>query len=284
MLKKVIDLILYGNFWIACCALALCFQMQLILNIPLTLDVLVFFAFFATLFLYAAHRIVGISKLHEYFQVERYGVISTFKQHIRIYAAIGLIGSLVCFFYLSRSVQLALLIPAIVSLAYVIPFLGTNRRLRDVNHVKIFMVAIVWAWVTVLLPALEYGMFFDKNLMAMLVERALFIFAITLPFDIRDLKVDAHSDVKTIPAQIGVSNTKHLGAACLVIAFLIAFFLFQNGVYPQAVLIGLLLSYLSTTILVYLSDPKRHDYFYSGLMDGTMVFQFLFVWLCYQVM
>lgn len=283
MLKKIIDLMLYGNFWIACCAMALCFQMQLILEIPLALDVLVCFAFFATLFLYAAHRIVGISKLHEYFQVERYGVISTFKQHIRIYAFIGFMGSLICFFYLSRPVQIALLIPAIVSLAYVIPVLGTNRRLRDVNHIKIFMVAIVWAWVTVLLPGLEYGKNIDLNLIAMFIERALFIFAITLPFDVRDLKVDAHSDVKTIPAQIGTANAKHLAAASLILAFLIALFLYRNGIYTSPVLTGLVLSYVSTTLLVYLSDPKRHDYFYSGLMDGTMVFQFLLVWLCFNL-
>jgi len=206
-----------------------------------------------------------------------------FKQHIRIYALIGFTGSLICFFYLSRAVQLALFIPAIVSLAYVIPFLGTNRRLRDVNHIKIFMVAIVWAWVTVLLPALEYEMNFDKNLLLMILERALFIFAITLPFDIRDLKVDKHSEVNTIPAQIGVSKTKYLAIFCLVFAFLIALYLFQNGIYTKSVLIGLFLSFLSTSIIVGFSDPKRHDYFYSGLMDGTMVLQFLFVWLCFNI-
>lgn len=284
LLKKIINLLLYGNFWIAGCALALCLQMKLVLLDSISLDVLCVFAFLSTLFLYAVHRIVGISKLHEYFQVERYGVIATFKNHIRVYALVGLIGTGISFFFLSRSVQLALIIPAVISLAYVIPFLGSNRRLRDMDHIKIFLVAIVWAWVTVLLPGLEYGLVIDQNFVFLFLERMLFIFAITLPFDIRDLKVDEHSKVKTIPAQLGVINTKILGIFCLILAAILAFLLFHNDIYQFPVFLGIMLSYATTMFLIFLSDSDRHDYFYSGLIDGTMILQFLFIFVCQSLL
>lgn len=277
-IKKFIDLVFYGNFWIATCALAMSWQSQWIFGQPLHLDIFAGLVFFATLFLYAAHRIVGISKSHEYFQLERYSVISTFKSHIQFYAVLGLLGSAICFFYVNRTVQLALLIPGIISLGYVLPLLGNKKRLRDLNHIKIFLVAIVWAWVSVLLPALQYEQVIDSSIFVMAIERALFIFAITLPFDIRDLNVDQHSKVKTLPAQLGLTKTKVLGAFILLCCSLLATLLWQQQLYSTNILLALIVSYFTTGLLVFASTPQRHDYFYTGLMDGTMILQFLLIY------
>lgn len=277
-IKKLVDLVLYGNFWIATCALAMSWQSQCIFNQPLRLDIFSGLVFFATLFLYAAHRIVGISKSHEYFQLERYSVITTFKSHIQFYAVLGFVGSVVCFLYVNQAVQLALLIPGIISLGYVLPLLGNKKRLRDLNHIKIFLVAIVWAWVSVLLPALQYEQVIGSTIFIMTIERALFIFAITLPFDIRDLNVDQDSKVKTLPAQLGLVKTQYLGIFSLFICFLLTTLLWQQQFYSSTTLVVLIVSYFTTGLLVFASTPQRHDYFYTGLMDGTMIFQFLLVY------
>jgi len=277
-LKKIFDLILYGNFWIAACALAMMMQSERILTHTISLNSLNCFVFFSTLFLYAVHRIVGIAKLSEYFDVDRYAVIAHYKSHIQFYAGIGLVGIVIYFWLLSTAVQWSLIIPGILSLAYVIPFLrGKRRRIRDFNHIKIFLIAIVWAWISVLLPALEYGLEISTPILLMTLERALFIFAITLPFDIRDLKVDAHSAVKTIPASIGVKASKVVGLLSLLAMAGLVILNFQLGFYNDAMLYGLLLSILTTAVFIGISTPERHDYFYSGLIDGTMIIQFLFI-------
>jgi len=278
LLKKFIDLLLYGNFWIAAGALAMSWQSQLIFTGQIQWDALASFVFFSTLFLYALHRIVGISKLHEYFQLERYSVIATFKTHIQFYALIGFIGTTISFFYLNRAVQAALIIPGLLSLGYVVPFLGRKKRLRDFNHIKIFLVAIVWAWVSVLLPALHSQEPLTLALGLMILERALFIFAITLPFDIRDLKVDMHSEVKTLPAQMGWIKTKYLAQGLVLLALLLAFANYQLQLYSWPQLLALFIAYLITALLIHRSHPDRHDYFYTGLMDGTMILQFILLW------
>ncbi|MEM8909046.1 MAG: UbiA family prenyltransferase, partial [Bacteroidota bacterium] len=191
-----------------------------------------------------------------------------------------ILGTAISFFYLSWNMQLALLIPGGIALGYVLPFLGNQKRLRDINHVKIFLVAIVWAWVSVLLPALQEQISLDGLLALMIAERALFIFAITLPFDIRDLQVDQHSQVSTLPAQLGVTRSKLLANLLLLLCGLLATVLYLLDYYSFSVLVGLLLAYLSTALLLYFSHPKKHDYFYSGLMDGTMILQFVLVWIC----
>ncbi len=283
LIKKFIDLLLYGNFWIALCALAMIVQTQRLFGQLPQLDVLALFVFFATLFIYAVHRIVGISKLHEFYDVDRYAVIARYKHHIRVYAVLGLLGMAYLFWSLSFSTQMALVIPGLLSLGYVVPFLkGSRRRLRDINHIKIFLIAIVWAWITVLLPALEYSVSDPLPLLLMSLERALFIFAITLPFDIRDLKVDAHSAVKTLPSTIGLKRSRQLGYAVLLLMWALVMANFMLSFYSLPTLIALSLSILSTTLLVHYSNEKRHDYYYSGLMDGTMIVQFILVEIAFR--
>ena len=277
LIKKFIDLIFYSNLWIALCASAMCWQTQFILTGKTELNWLLGLIFFATLFLYALHRIIGISKVHEFLELERYAVISKFKHHITFYAILAGLGGAWCFWNISFDLKIALFAPGLISLGYVIPFLGGNKRLRDLNHIKIFLIAFVWAWVTVILPAMEVGLFYERNIWLMAMERVLFIFSITLPFDIRDLKVDTHGEVKTIPAVIGIKKTKQLGAVVLFLTFLISLFLFMGNFYSEKVLLGLTLSYLTTLYLVFKSDRIKHDYFFTGVMDGTMIIQFLLV-------
>ncbi len=280
LLKKIVDLLLYGNLWIALCALAMAAQSQLLLKGQFERDALLLFIFFATLFLYAIHRIIGISKLHKYFEADRYGIIVRFKSHIKLYAIIGGLGMLWYFGQLSGAVQLALVVPALLSLGYTLPFLkGKQLRLRDLDFIKIFLVAGVWAWVSVLLPALEYGC--PKAMLAlMLAERSCFVFAITLPFDIRDLKVDASSQLRTLPAAIGINRSKWLAISLLGAMSALAAANWWLGNYPAGALLGIALSAICTGGLVWWSEPWRHDYFYSGLMDGTMILQAVLVGYC----
>jgi len=133
MLKKFIDLILYSNLFIACCAVAMTWQTQLLLEQKLAFTPLVGLIFCATLVIYALHRVVGMSKVTDFLDVERFHVIQTYWSHILFYAALAVIGGAICFFYLKIPTQLTLIIPGLLSVAYVLPFLGKKRekRLRD---------------------------------------------------------------------------------------------------------------------------------------------------------
>jgi len=277
MLKKIIDLILYSNLFIACGAVAMTWQTQLLLGQEFALTPLVGLVFCATLVIYALHRVVGMSKVKDFLDIERFHVIQTYRTHILFYAAVAVVGGAICFFYLKFSTQLALVIPALLSVAYVLPFLGKKRekRLRDVHFIKIFLIAIVWAYVTVFLPALELGEWKNEIVLRMFVERSLFVFCITLPFDIRDLKVDKHNKVNTLPAKLGLTFTLLL-AFLLMLGFVVLCYI--N--YPLPYFFALLFSAVSTYLFIYFSPKFTHDYYFTGLMDGTMIVQFLVVWCC----
>ncbi|MCB0567491.1 MAG: UbiA family prenyltransferase [Phaeodactylibacter sp.] len=278
LIRAIINLILYSNLWIAVAALAMAAQTQLLLNGQVQPTPLLGFIFFATLFLYAVHRIVGLEKAQPFLKKGRFFVISRFRSHITFYAIAAGLGAAVFFLQLSFRLQLAAVAPSLIALGYVLPFLSGRRRLRDLSYVKIFLIAIAWSWITVLLPALELGMGWSIPMLIMLLERAFFIFAITLPFDIRDLEVDAYNQVKTLPAQLGYRRTKALALACLLIMTALAGLNYHIDVYGAGVFSALLLSALIAFALIYFADKVKHDYYFSGLIDGAMVLQFVLVW------
>lgn len=255
-------------------------QTEWILYGVLQWNYLTTFVFAATLFLYALHRLVGMEKVKPFAKKYRYAIIAKYQYHILWYAIIGAFIAIYLFFSLTFQNQLLIILPALLSLGYVVPFFGKNRRLRDFDYIKIFLIAIVWAFITVLLPIVErqaWAITLTDILIG--IERALFIFAITIPFDIRDLKVDQHIQVKTIPAIIGIQKSKLLAGFLLMLAFLIALLLYYLTVYNACILAALSLSYLSTYCLITYSDKTAQDYFFTGVMDGTMLVQFLLVFL-----
>ncbi|MEM8525647.1 MAG: UbiA family prenyltransferase [Bacteroidota bacterium] len=274
---KLLNLILYSNLWIALAAVATTAQTFLLLKDKIDQPNFLIFVCASTLFIYAVHRIVGLQKVKPFQSKGRYLVISTFKSHIIIYAIVAGITAFVCFWKLQRAVQLSLVVPSVVALAYVLPMLAGKKRLRDIHFVKIFLVAIVWAWVGVILPVLQIEQNLDASVWWMVAERALFIFAITLPFDIRDLKIDEHANVQTIPAKIGVQRSKRLAFLALVGTLICSYQNVMLGTYSSLNWWALALSAASTGILIFFSDRKMHDYYFTALLDGTIIFQFLLV-------
>lgn len=283
IIRKVIDLFLYSNIYIAAAAVALTWQTQLILFDEFELDALSILVFFATMFIYASHRLVGLFSVKKFLKEGRFHIINTYKNHIWIYTGIALIGLAYAFFQVSFRIQLALIIPGLVSLGYVIPFLGFQKnrklRLRDLNWIKIFLIAVVWGYVTVILPIVEIRSVHWSDAL-IFIERMVFIFMITLPFDIRDLKVDQYNNVKTIPAVYGISFTMKLVLISLIFLLLLTsvnyLFVPESPIYFATY--GLWLSLISTYIFIRISIDKTDDYYFTGLLDGTMWLQFVCVW------
>lgn len=276
---KLINFLLYSNIYIALCAVAMTAQTLYIYDINIkTSPALLGLVFFSTLVIYALHRLVSLSKVDKSLEVERFNVIGTYKQHIQIYAGLGIVGGGICFFCLNHLTQYALIIPALLSLGYVIPFMGNKKlRLRDVHFIKIFLIAIVWSYVTVLLPFLEFEITIGFQELGVLLERVLFIFVITLPFDLRDWEIDKKNHVRTIPATIGVQNTLWLAFFILIIWGILIF-----QIYVFTISVALLISGISTGVFVYFSPQQKHDYYFTALMDGTMILQYGLVLLSPQ--
>ena len=264
----------YSNLWIALNATAQVVQTPWLLDGEFILSPSAGFVFFGTLFIYALHRSSGLKQVAPFTGSGRYQIISRYKGHIQVYALLGLAGAAVFFWLLPGPVRWPLLLPGALALGYVIPLGNNGKRLRDLHFVKIFLIALVWAWLTVWLPAAEQGRSLEPGLWRMLLERTLFIFAITLPFDIRDMQIDRHTQVKTLPVALGVRAAIAMGMAALLIMLAMVWLNVRSGFYPAAALPALGLSALVSAVLIYFATRVAHDYYFTGLLDGMMIVQF----------
>ena len=164
-----------------------------------------------------------------------------------------------------------------ISIAYVIPFFSGKRRLRDIGVIKIFLIAIAYAIISVILVYVENEVPIGRQAVYLFFEKALFIFAITLPFDMRDLKIDKVSEVKTLPMIMGWEKAKTIGSTFLMLCILLVWI---NGLYtPNAIAIGMSLAYVLSSIYLSRISQSKDDLYYSFGMDGMMILQTLLLFV-----
>ncbi len=127
-----------------------------------------------------------------------------------------------------------------------------------------------------MLPALNHHIKIDSTIVLLIVEQFLFIIAITLPFDIRDLDFDKDFNLKTIPTSIGVKKTIILSEVLLVLFLILKFqdyYIFETLSSKQ--FSSFVLTTFITMYIVALSSKKRSELFFAGLVESTMLIQYL---------
>ena len=107
----------------------------------------------------------------------------------------------------------------VLTILYSIPFMK-SKSLRTLPGVKIFIVALVWAGVTVLFPWFTGEEQLAGEVWLPFVQRILWVVVLTLPFEIRDLAYDLPA-LGTIPQKLGVRKAKLLGVLFLVAILLL---------------------------------------------------------------
>ena len=192
----------------------------------------------------------------------RFHVIHKYRTHIQVYAFLSLAGICWSIYSLAFDYLLFLLCPFLISCLYVIPFFK-RKRIRDIHYIKIFLIAIVWSWVSVIPVLIETGI--SKEVLIYSFEKAIFLLAITIPFDVRDFSIDMKAGLKTLPQVLGVQRSYQLCLLLLVISSLILYFLI--GIKA----IGFLVANLLIGIIICVSKEKSSDYMFSGLLDGSFI-------------
>lgn len=183
----------------------------------------------------------------------------------------GLIG-LLCTLFIDPYCYLLLIPMGGLSFFYVIPLIPiykSSPSLRDIPYLKIIVIGITWSIAIVWLPMIDTRFFVGmdtSNLFLSLLQVFLFVFAITLPFDVRDIKFDQLTQLKTIPRLIGINNSVIFSE--LILAGSIFIFPFSPiGTYFYPLIIG----YVITMLIILFTNENRNEFFYAGLIEGTVL-------------
>lgn len=234
-----------------------------------------------TLVVYNLNMLSGLGELREMgTESERHHWCLKNEALMKATMAVGLVLAGGSVWFLNPVIWLFMIPITGIALVYTIPLLKRRTdaiRLREVGLLKIFLIAVVWAGMTVLLPAIEllgFGQLIHAKSWWLAVERGIFILAITIPFDIRDLVNDAKKGVRTIPSSIGWFRSVLL-AEVLLVLFLFAVW-WRLG--QQPLFFGYLMAVLTTMLGVSYAHPDRSDLFCSFWMEGTMLLVAFSVW------
>ncbi len=279
MLSRFIDLMLYSNIFIAICASSLVYQVYWIENSPGWYHPLAWLVFFATVFVYSAHRLVGFTRLERVYDNRRISVILHFKSHIAVYTLVALAGFLFSCTLVRTSSLLLMMIPGILTLLYIVPVFRHRRRFRDVPYIKVFIVGMVWSWICIYVPLQELHSNLEVSHTLLILEKFLFITAITIPFDIRDRELDTLQHIKTIPVALGIGRSKLICMTVVTLAIIVAGINWHRQYLDGGQFASLLFTYLLAILIIYIVQEKSHDYYYSGMLDGTIALQWILMLL-----
>jgi hypothetical protein len=213
-IKRLFDFYLDASIHVALAVVALLKISAIFFDIELG-DHLTYFVFFGT--------IINYNFIKYGIEAEKYIlVINRYHKNIQIFSFMCLL--LTCYhgWFLSADSWLILFILTMLTGLYALPVLPQARNLRSLGGLKIFIVAMVWSGVTVVLPLAEAERVLGWDIWIEVIQRILMVLVIMIPFEIRDLAYD-QPDLKTIPQRIGVLRTKLFGTFLVLLLFLLTF-------------------------------------------------------------
>ncbi len=200
--KKILDFYLDASFHVAFSCFSLVQITGLHFTIP-TSNSLSFFAFFGTIVGYNFVKYDALARAQK--RQMRNELKAIFVLSVVSFIAVGFY-----FFQLKRMTQVASIFVLILTLLYTLPFFPNQKNARNWAGVKIYVVALCWVGVTVVLPLLNASIPFDFYVFCYSIQRFILVFVLILIFEIIDLAQD-DPHLKTVPQQIGVKRTKNLG-------------------------------------------------------------------------
>lgn len=258
-IKKIFDFYINSSTHVALAIVS--FVVLTYLDLGLVIDYeLVFFIFAASV---TAYNFVKYASIAGFRHIE----LTYRLRVIQVYSLLVFICLIYSLFLLSLTSLLVGFGLVLFTLLYTLPVLPGFHNLRDLGGLKIFIIAIVWAVCTVVLPVVESETPFviDLQLIAYFVIRLLWVLILIIPFEIRDLREDA-IHLQTIPQLIGVRGAKLVGLLFMGVTFLL-FHIYH----PDFKRLSFLLMSGIASVLLFISTEKRSHYYTSFVVEAVPI-------------
>jgi len=229
-----------------------------------------FFVFFASITGYNFVKFFGIAKWH-------YRSLANWLRVIQVFSFFSFLFMCYYMLQLEFRVLLYLSVFAVITFLYAIPilpkrfYLDSNHNLRDISGLKVYIIGMVWAGVTVILPLLNNDITINADVILTTIQRFAFVIALMLPFEIRDLAFD-NIKLATIPQKIGVKQTKIMGLFLLMLFLFLEFF--KNEVVAVNFIVLTVITLISAGFILF-SKTNNSAYYSAFWVESIPVFWLL---------
>ncbi len=230
-------------------------------------DKLLLFMFFGSVVGYNFVKYAGVSNLHHL-------KITPNIRLIRIWTSISFLGLIYAGAYLPISIILTSIAFGGLTILYAFPFYK-GKNLRMMSGLKIYIIALVWAGATVAIPLIGKTEMIFTEVILEFTARFLFVLALTLPFEIRDLKYDELS-LGTLPQRLGIGTVRVIGGVALLGMFVLNIIEVEILVFEIAINATIA---LLTFFFIWNAKQEQNPYYASFWAEGIPILWFFLVWL-----
>ncbi|WP_298555460.1 hypothetical protein [uncultured Algibacter sp.] len=259
-LKQLFNFYINSSIHVALSVYSLTWITLINLNLTYTESVL-YFVFYATITGYNFVKYFGVAKF-------RHRRLANWLKLIQVLSFICFI--LMCYYAVQLKLYTHIFIAsfAVLTVFYAIPIgAKQNSTLRSVGGLKVYVIALVWAGVTVFIPLINANYGFNLDIILLSIQRFLFVLVLMLPFEIRDLKFDKIA-LLTIPQKLGVKKTKTLGIVLLLVFYLLEFL--KDETSTNSITVLLIVSII-TALYVCFSRVEQNKYYCSFFVEGLPI-------------
>ncbi len=280
-LKRIVTFPLYSNLFIGLCAVALVLTNQLTAGQHVWLGYVSAFVFSSTVFAYSALKFrtgeqAATATTHNNWAQEN-------PVTAKIILLVSGLATALLFFKLTVRAQQVTIALALITALYgfvSLPFTG-GKKLRDYGLLKTAFVGLVWSVTTVIIPLAGRGI--GAELLAfLLLRRFLFVMALTMVFEIKDIKADRAYGLMTLPMHLGIGQTKLLAQVVLLLLMLINIAQYLFSEVSLGNIIAVNVSILLSIACIQPLTVETGDVWYYLVLDGMMFIQFVFVFTAYN--
>lgn len=191
----------------------------------------------------------------------RYLSLEKLSWPLVVLAGAASLAGLILLFYLAFWHILLFSLLMVLTLLYALPFFE-HRSWRALPVMKPLIVALVWVGATYIFSLTGITQFEWVKA----IQRMLFMFALIIPFEIKDLKYDSPS-LGTLPQLIGTRMSKLVGTICLLLAGTLEMISVQPSIVTGTI-------YLLLLIMLWNIKVKSPDYLTTFWIEAVPV-----VWL-----
>jgi len=271
LLKQLLDFYINSSIHVALSCFALVNITNLMLNITND-NSLAWFGFFGTIVGYNFVKFDALARANKNKMRSKLKAITAFS-------FASLLSVIFYFFKLQYTTKISATFFLILTILYTLPFFPNTKNARNWAGLKIYIVAICWVGVTVMLPILNSEIPFQDSFYIIALQRFFLIFPLILIFEIIDLKTD-DTHLKTVPQQIGIKNTKILGFVLLIVFCGLG--LFNGNINGNFQVLDLLLNFVIAIVIaifLYFSNETRSKYYTSFWVECVPILWWLLLLL-----
>jgi hypothetical protein len=268
MLKVAFRFFVFSSLYIAVCALVMVYQLQILFSGFLMPPAFYGFVFFSTMCSYnfhwwlSSHSATGSERL-QWAGANR-------SVHLWLYL-LSLVGVVVSF-WLIRQHWFWIAVGAVLTFLYSAPKIPQRFfiALRKIAIGKTIFLAMVWTYVTTLLPLFVAGEPWQPAFAWLACSRFFLVYAICILFDYRDREDDKADGIRSMITWFNERGINNLFAISMLL-----FVFFAVLIFPEILTAKRLVAWLIPGAIVAALYPyaKKHfsDYLYYFILDGLMM-------------